>query len=229
VSAWSDPATPTEPGAPYAGPPATDPPPAPGYGFPGYGPPGYGPPGYGPPGYGPYGGYPAAWPAPPGGPRRPGQVIAAAVLTFVQAGLVLLASFYVGILGAVASSIAEEDPTLSRTQSHALGTEAVVLAIVQGVSALVLVVGGVLALNSRRRPALVLLLAALGVQVALSIYWAVRIATVLDDAPGNPTGPFLGFAALFAAGPLVCLGLLVIGPGRAWFSERGARTARADR
>jgi hypothetical protein len=154
-------------------------------------------------------------------------VIAASVLALVQAGLVLLASLYVGILGAAVSAISARDASLSPGEAHALGTEALVVAIVQVVSAVALIVGGVMALNSRRRPALLVLLAALAGQVLLSVYWAVRITSVLNDLSGGGSiGPFLAFTLVFAAGPLVGMGLLLLGPGRAWFSEPRTAAAR---
>ncbi len=103
-SPWADPDTPTEPGEPYAGPPPTSPYPPAGYsgvpyGYPDRPPYGYpapyghpGPSGHPAPyGFPPYGypapyGYPGPWPAPASrAPRRPGQVVTAAVLAFVQA------------------------------------------------------------------------------------------------------------------------------------------------
>jgi hypothetical protein len=150
------------------------------------------------------------------------------VLAFVQAALVLAASLYVSILGVAASALSEQDPSLRAGEAHALGTEAVVVAIVQVASAIALIVGGVMVLNSRRRPAVIVLVAGLAVQVLLSSYWAVRIVAVFGDIPGpDPTGTVRAFAAAFAAGPLVGLGLLAFGPARAWFrAPEGGRAAR---
>ena len=95
---WSDPTTPTEPGAPYVGPPPTAPyaSPAP---YPGGYPMPYGQPApYGQPPYG----YPALW-GPPPGPRRLGQVVAAAVLSFVQAAVVGFASLYLWMFLSIGS------------------------------------------------------------------------------------------------------------------------------
>jgi hypothetical protein len=58
----------------------------PGYPQPGYQQPGYQQPGYPPPGYPGYPGYPGV----PTGPTRPGAVTAAAVLAFVQGGIVII-------------------------------------------------------------------------------------------------------------------------------------------
>jgi len=246
---WADPATPTEEGAPYAGPlyggpPPTAPPsfgpygagpygpsvhgypPAP-YGDP-YGQP-YGTP-YGPPPYGYAYGHPphGYWPTPPA-PRRPGQVVTAAVLAFVQAGLVLLASGYVFLLAAAVDFAGTAGSAVS---ADGLATEGRVVASVQLVSAVLLIVAGVRLLGPRgRRRAWALGLAAFLLQVALSLYWAFRIAALLDDVPGpNPSGPFVSFALFFAVGPLVALGMLLFGPGRGWFApeEDGAASTSSS-
>jgi hypothetical protein len=215
---WADPGSPT-----YAGPPATDPPPAPQpppYGYPGYGHPGH--PAYaGYPGYPPYA-YPPPWPPPaPAGPRRPGQVIAAAVLAFVQAAMVMVSSIYVVLFSSLIDIAADADPASAPPAEVAqLATEGTVVGIVQVASAVLLVVGGVLALNSRRRRSLVVLVVGFAVQVLLCVYWAVRLSVIASDIPGSdPTGAFLAFTLVFLAGPAVGLGLVLLGSGRRWFRE----------
>ena len=216
---WADPATPTEQGPPYAGPPPTAAPPYGYYGVPApYGPPAYGhPPGpYGYPyGYPPYG----YWPTPPPRPRKPGQVITAAVLALVQAGLVLLASGYVFLLAAAADLAG----TTGAAVAGDLAAEGRVVATVQLLSVVLLVVAGVQLLGRRSRRVWILGLAALAVQVVLSLYWMVRIAALLDDVPGpDPAAPFVSFALFFAVAPLVGLGMLLFGPGRRWFAAPDA-------
>lgn len=212
-SPWADPATPTEPGPPYAGPPPTAQP----YGAyqPGR-PYGSGPYGYAAP-YGP----PAPWGAvPPRPPQRPGQVITAAVLAFAQAAVVLIASLYLWFFAsladlAAAEAEAEADGVYSPGMIDALAAEGTVLAVVQVLSSVVLVGAGVRALTSRRQGTWRLLVAALAVQVALAGYWAVRL---LSEIGGFDTeGAILAFSLFFAAGPLVGLGMLLVGPGRRWF------------
>lgn len=217
---WADPSTPTEPGAPYAGPPATAPPGAawapPGYGQPGYGPPAYPSYGYPPPGYG----YPAPWPVAPRGPRRPGQVIASAVLAFVQAAMVLIASLYVWFFASLATVATAGAP--GSLDAEGLATEGTVLAAVQVVSVVLLVTAGVLALNRRSHTTWLLLVAAHAVQIVLSIYWLVRLLALADDVPGPDTDTvFAAFTLFFAAGPVVGLALVVLGAGRRWFAAEG--------
>ena len=219
---WADPATETQPGTPWTGAPPT----APAQTWPGpYGPP---PPGA-PYGAGPYGGWPPPWPTwswPPEPPRRrrPGQVVAAAVLAFVQAALVLVASLYVYMLASLAGlAAAEGGPGLSVPRAEELAREGQVLALVQVLSVVALVVGGILALSRATRAAWLVLLAALVVQVLLALYWAVRLADLVAAVPGSGDAGFLiGFTLFFAAGPLTGLGLLVAGPARRWFTERQA-------
>jgi hypothetical protein len=206
---WADPGTPS-----YTGPPPSEPPPPqpapPPYGYPG---PPYGYPGY--PGYG----YPPPWPPAPGGPRRPGTVIAAAVLAFVQAAFVLVSSIYVVLFSSLIDIAADADPASAPPAEVAqLATEGTVVGIVQVVSAVLLIVAGVLALNSRRRRSLVVLVTAFVVQVLLCVYWAVRLTAIASDLPGSdPSGAFLAFTLVFLAGPAVGLGLVLFGSGRRWF------------
>ena len=211
---WADPSTPTELGAPYPGPPPTGPPPGP---YPGPYPWPY--PGS-PYGWHPYGwGYGPPWaPLPPPAPRRPGQVVAAAVLAFVQAALVLFASVYVFLLATVAD-VASGASLRLPGQLGRLATEARVVAVVQLVSAVALVVGGLLALHRRNRGSWLALLGVFGLQVALAVYWAVRVSAVVNDLPGSQTtGPLVTLSLFFVAAPLVGIGLLALGPGRRWFA-----------
>ncbi len=207
---WADPATPTQPGVPYAGPPPTT---AAAWPAPAYAP--------------PYAGWPPAWsgwawPPAPVRPRRPGQVVAAAVLAFVQAALVLVASLYVYLFASVAGlAAAEAGAGLSLPRAEELAREGQVLALVQVFSVVALVVGGVLVLSKAGRAAWTTLLAALAAQVLLALYWAVRLTALADAVPGSGGGGgiAIGLALVFVAAPLTGLGLLVAGPGRRWFTD----------
>ena len=225
-SPWADPATPTEPGRPYAGPPVTGPP-APVYAAGPYGPTPYPPP-YGPPLYGapsPYG-YPAPWvPGPPPGPRRPGQVVGSAVLAFVQAALVAFASLYVWFaVSLIAFAAGQASGSSASGTAQELASEGNVLAVLGLISAVLLVVAGIAGLTRRSRVAWLLLVAGHAVQVVLALYWGIRLLSVLGDVPGTlDEGAFASFALVFAVAPLVGLGLVLLGPGKAWFDG----TARA--
>ena len=205
---WADPATPTEPGAPYGGPPVTAPMGRGSYGWPA-------PPWPGPQPWA----VPSPWPGQsPQRPVRPAAVVTSAVLAFVQAGIVLLASLYLWYFASVAAAVWSSSGLYATSEVDALATEGTVLAVVQLVSAALLIAAGVRALNARTRAAWLLLLAAHAVQVVLAGYWAVRLGMVLDTASdAGMRGAFMAFAVFFLAAPLVSLGLLLIGAGRRWF------------
>jgi hypothetical protein len=213
---WADPATAIRDGDPYPGPPTTGPagpaswPQAPAW--PHGSTPGYGA-GYGwPP---PYQGYPAWGWAPPPRSGRPGQVIAAAVLALVQAGLVLFASLYLYLIVSVVGFV-EDQAGVAPVGSAALVAEGRTLLVLQLASVVLLVVAGVLALNRRRRSAWWTLVAAHAVQVVLAVYWVVRFSALSDTGAGQPLA---AFALFFLAGPAVAVGLLVAGPARRWFDD----------
>lgn len=219
---WSDPSSPTEQVPAYTGPPPTVPPPY-GYGVPGpYGPgvPSYG---YGPPPYGYPGPYPAPYAPGPYGPgrhRRPGQVVGAAVLSFVQALLVLIASLYVWFFASLAELAIEQTPTAAPAVFHQFAREGTTLAIVQILAVALLVAGGVLALNRRTRVAWLVLVGAHAVQLGLTAYWWAQLNDLLGPAAaGEDVGGVLSALSLFfAAAPLVALGLVLFGGGRRWFT-----------
>jgi hypothetical protein len=208
---WADPSTPTQPGAPYAGPPPTAPQPwapAPPYG----GAPGYGwPPGYPSPA--------PAWGWPPPRPRKPGQVIAAAVLAFVQAAIALVGTLYTYMLSALVGLTDNQGVAVGDPGVRALASEGTVLAVVQLLSVVPLVVGGILALNRRTRAAWLVLVLALVVQLLIALYWTVRLAGLVGDEFDADAAPLVGFTLFFAVAPLVALGLLAVGAGRRWFTE----------
>jgi len=231
----SDPWSGPDPAGPYAGPPPTAPPftagpgPYPGQPYPGpYGQP-YGAAPYGPPPYGYPGayGYPGPWgPYPPAGPRRPGQALAAAVLAFVQAGAVAVASVYVFLFASFAR-IATSEGGVPSSGVDPVITEATTLGWLQLASVVLLVVGGVLALgNRRRRPAWLVLGAGFIAQLVLAIYWGVRLSSLATSAGDDPLHGFAWFALFFAAMPVVGLGLIAFGPGRQWFREQPQPAAR---
>jgi hypothetical protein len=166
--------------------------------------------------------YPGPWgPPPPRGPQRPGQVITAAVLAFVQAGVVLIASLYLWFFASIIDVATRGAPGgYSSSRIDALATEGTVLAVVQLVSAVCLVVGGIRALTARSRTTWMLAVGAHAVQVVLAVYWAVRLVTVMGEVPGaDAEGALSAVTIFFAAAPVVGLGMLLVGPGRRWFES----------
>jgi hypothetical protein len=147
-------------------------------------------------------------------------VIGAAVLAFVQAAVVLIASLYLWFFASVADVAASTAVRggYAPAAITGLATEGSTLAAVQVASVVLLVAAGVLALNRRTRAARRWLLAAHAVQLLLAGYWTVRLMMLLDAIPGDdPQTPFLVVTLFFAAGPAVALGMLVAGPGGRWF------------
>jgi hypothetical protein len=132
--------------------------------------------------------------------------------------VVLIASLYLWFFASIAdSAVAEAGAPYSPTAVNALANEGVTLAVVQLLSAVALVAAGVWALNSRHRGAWVLLAVALAVQVVLAGYWAARLQSVFGGVEAE--GTIAALALFFAVGPLVGLGMLLIGPGRRWFGS----------
>jgi hypothetical protein len=143
-------------------------------------------------------------------------VTGAAVLSFVQAGLVLFASLYVWLLVSVGrlAALSMDGPT----NGGPLVVEGTVLTVVQVLSVAALVVAGALALGRRSRLAWAVVLLASVLQVALAGYWATRLPVLLSDLPSRAPGSGVAvFTLAFAAGPLVTLGLILFAPGRTWF------------
>jgi hypothetical protein len=131
------------------------------------------------------------------------------VLAFLQAAAVALATAYLQLLGSV-FSLGADQPGFP-ADGAALAAEAGTLAVVQLVSVVVLVAGGILALTRRSPLARWTLVAAFALQLALAGYWAVRLLTVLG------AGVFPVLVLFLAAAPAVALGLAVGRPARAWF------------
>jgi hypothetical protein len=160
-------------------------------------------------------------PRPPRPPQRPGQVITAAVLAFVQAGVAMVASLYIWMFASIADLALSQTPQgYAPARLDALAYEGTVLAVIGLVTAVLLIAVGVWALNSRSPGAWRLLIAAHAIQVVLALYWTVRLLALADEAPGSGSGGAIaGVSLFFLAGPLTALGLLLVGGGRRWFTE----------
>jgi hypothetical protein len=147
-------------------------------------------------------------------------VVGAAVLTFVQSAIVLIASVYVWFFASVAGLAVDANPTSAPAVAHEFTRLGTTLSVVQVLSVALLVTGGVLALTRRSRVPLLVLVAAHGVQLVLSVYWAVRLDDLLGPAAAaeGVGGVLAAFALFFSALPLVALGLVMVGGGRRWFT-----------
>ncbi len=142
------------------------------------GPGGYGQPGY-PPQYGtPYG--------PPGGQQRPGAALAAAVLSYIQAGLVLFCTFFV--LAAGSGS-----------------TEFLLIGVLQLVSVGLLIFGAVQLTSGTGR---MMLIWASGLQLALVVYYLIRFSLLASDFDFDEnSGVAVVIPLFFAVMPAVALAL----------------------
>jgi hypothetical protein len=195
--------TPQWDGGPYAGPPSYGPP-APGppaSGPPASGPPAYGPPAYGPPAYGPpvYGPPPAwGWLPGPRRPQRPAPVVAAAVLAFASAVLVLVGTLYALAVSALLS--------LARGPEAGIGPWTAVLHLVL---AGLLVGGGVRVLAGDRR----WLLGAAAGQLVASVFWGAALADVASPPFDSAV---VVLPLLYAALALGAAGLTWLPDARAW-------------
>jgi hypothetical protein len=148
-------------------------------------------------------------------------VIASAVLAFVQAATVLIASLYLYFFASVVAFATAGAPV--DLDADGLATEGTVLALVQVISAVLLITAGVLALNRRNPGTWKLLVGAHALQIVLAAYWWARLVMLADAFPqGEVDGVLLGFTLFFAAGPAVGLGLLFAGASRRWFTVEKA-------
>jgi len=157
-----------DPNAGYTGPPVPlpggyPPPAAPGYPPPGAYPAGY--PGYPPPS--PYG-YPPAFP-PPIGTGRPGTVIAAGALAYVNAGLLILAG---ALLVFGASAMNDFDNEFGSDHSS-MTAELVIDGLLNFKAAGLLIAGGV-SLAGRKLVGRTLLSVGGGLVIAEALYWLIR-------------------------------------------------------
>jgi hypothetical protein len=142
------------------------------------------------------------------------------VLAFVQGGVVLLASLYVWFFASVLGVVSQETPGVYADRMDSVSTEVTVLAILGIASVVLLVVAGIRALSARTRAAWLLTIAAHAVQIVLAVYWAVRLVTFMNDIPGPDSSAALAAVSIvFAAAPVVGLGLLLSTSSRRWFES----------
>lgn len=173
--------------------PSYTPPPA--YG--GYPPAAYGTP-YGQPPY-PVAQYGAPYGAPTG-PQRPGAALAAAVLSYIQAGIVLVCSFFVLAAGTAL-------------------TELLLIGIVQLISVGLLIFGAVQITSGSSR---LMTLIGNGVQLALVLYYLIRISTLGGELEGADTEGAVVIPLFFAVMPAVALGLALNGAVTRFIAEKQA-------
>lgn len=134
-----------------------------------------------------YGGMPAAPQEYGGGPvARPGGTTAAAVLSFVQAGVTLITTAVLMIALAALQDLADgvEEETAGGIALSGALAEFWAVSIVQLVGVGLLIAGGVKALGGTGGT---LFLVAVGLQIVLCVYWLIRIVT----NEGSPLMPLI--------------------------------------
>lgn len=193
----------------------------------GYGPPpaGYpmGQPGYGSPQVG-YGPPPPGYPAPYGypmqrGPARPGGATTAAVLLFIQAGIVLISTFYVLFFASLASGISAS----GYSQADSAESEWTIVGILQLVSVGLMIFGGVQLLSGTGR---ILTNVACAVQLVFVLYWMIRIGSLPEF---DTNGSFIVVVCLmYAVLPAVSLGLTAQRPVAEYIAAKRAVSSTAS-
>jgi hypothetical protein len=144
--------------------------------------------------------------------QKPGTITGAAVLGFIQAGITLIATVIFTLGLAQASALAS-----------GLGEMwAVDIAQIAGI--VILIIGGVLLAGGKSRG---LFLVATGLEIALSLYWAIRFGSVSTDGIGafeSFQNFFILLAIGFAIMPVIAL-ILAAGsrPGQYIQAMRASR------
>jgi hypothetical protein len=198
-------------GSGYTGPPPTanhDPGlyPQPGgpYAYPYLPQPGYGP----PPGYG----YPApGYGYPPPGDRRPGPLTAAAVLGYINAGLLILAAMILFSGASLISDLSDQDSTLDPGSITAELTFDGFLNLFAGG----LLIAGAVLMSTRRAAGRTLYSAGGAIVLIEVIYWLVRWGDLVQNV-----SDLVPYVLLFTA-------LAVIGLSLAWTAQ-GTRWLRVN-
>ncbi|HEU5267252.1 MAG TPA: proline-rich domain-containing protein [Jatrophihabitans sp.] len=160
-------------------------------------------------GYGyayPPAGYPGYGFAP--GEQRPGTVIAAAVLGYIAAGLLIFAGI---LLFTGASTLNDLDDTygISDTYSGELTVAGIVNLIAAG-----LLIGGAVAMTGRSHTGRTVYVVGGAIVIVLAVYWLARWATKsgLEDV--------IFYALLFAALVIIGMSLAWAGGAGRWFASR---------
>ncbi len=186
---------------PPPGPPPYGPPASPRYGAPAS--PRYGPPGPPPPGY--PGSYPAPWDT-----GRPGGIPAAAVLAYIDAGLLILA----GLLLLVGASAVDSWNDAFGSHDNSVTVELAADGLVNLISAGLQIAGGVL-LTGRSETGRTLLTAGGAVCIAAGVYWVIR---------AHDLGVVV-WTIVFVALPIIALSLAWTVPATRWLRGEDPRRA----
>lgn len=123
----------------------------------------YGPTGYGPPGFSPY-------PSPGwGGPPRPGQVTGAAVLGYVEAGVLMISALFVFAGASIVNNAADS----FSTGDGGITAQFVLAGMANLVSAGMFIAGGTM-FTGANPSGRTLTMAAVAVTAVTALYWVIR-------------------------------------------------------
>lgn len=148
---------------------------------------------------------PGSYGWPPAAPRRPGTLTAAAVLGYVDGGLIILAAV---LLFAAAASGGDLDYSI--TNGHSLTAELTVDGLLNLIAG-GLLIGGAVAMTAGRPLGRLLYSTGAGVVLAESVYWMTRWSSQFAHIAG-----LLVYALLFAAVAIVGLSLAWVREGSEW-------------
>lgn len=157
--------------------------------------------------------YPMPYTGAPSGPQRPGLVVAAAVLGYVNAGLLILA----GALLLFGASIANDIQRASGTGTD-YGTEFALDGFANLVAA-GLLIGGAVMFVGRKSTGRILFTVGNAIVVAAAIYWVVRFHGDHVDRAG-----YIIYALLFGALAVLPLAFSFAGGVNGWLAGKGAAT-----
>ncbi|MEO9138427.1 MAG: hypothetical protein ABI345_05110 [Jatrophihabitans sp.] len=211
--------------------------PAPGYAQPGYSQPGYPQPGcpqqgypeqgypaqaYAQPGYPPqpYAAYPpqpygyAPYPGAPQGPGRPGVATAAAVLAYVNAGLLILSGSFL-LLGASIATDIERGYNNNTGLSSELGFDGFLNLVTAG-----LLIAGAVMMTGRKPTGRILLAVGNAVVLAEAVYWLTRF-----NGDEYRLGGFIVYAVLFGALAILPLAFSFSGNVSRWLRREAPYSA----
>lgn len=178
------------------------------YPGPGYVPTAYSGYGYPPPGY-------SIYPTPGGrNAGRPGQVAGAAILSYIEAGLLILT----GLILFSGSSAVSSWSNDSHTSDRGWGTQFAVAGFGDLIAA-ALLIGGAVAFSGGRPSGRTLMSAGLGVCVAEAIFWLAKLS--------NDNAAILPWVAFFLAMPVIATAMSYSSGVRDWLTFSSGHRPRS--
>jgi len=144
----------------------------------------------------------------PGGPQRPGQIMAAAVLGYITAGLLILA----GLLLLIGATVVNDISDSLDGNDHGLTAEFVFDGLGNLVAAGLLIAGGSL-LTTGKPGGRIWIALGTAIVSAFSIYWIIR----------TQWNGVIGWGIVFTAMPIIAVCLAFSGPVTDWLARQPRR------